>query len=83
MERNRALQHVPYGIGVSRAAVHQFAGAQVERGVSAGLVELDERCTICSPHYHSYRRDGARSGRMFAVIGMNTGLAETNALEAA
>jgi YfiH family protein len=39
-------------------------------GVPAGSIELDPRCTICDPAFHSYRRDGARSGRMFAVIGM-------------
>jgi polyphenol oxidase len=55
----------------------------LESGVDAGLVELDARCTICGPSFHSYRRDGSRSGRMFAVIGMNTGLAESGSLETA
>jgi polyphenol oxidase len=55
----------------------------LESGVESGLVELDIRCTICSPAHHSYRRDGARSGRMVAVIGMNTGLGEIDSLKGA
>jgi len=55
----------------------------LESGVQTGLVELDPRCTICSRQYHSYRRDGAQSGRMLAVIGMNTGLAGTHSLKGA
>ena len=55
----------------------------LESGMNAGFLELDVRCTICSPGYHSYRRDGARSGRMLAVIGMNTGLQEGGSLEPA
>ncbi len=39
-------------------------------GVPAAGIELDPRCTICDPSFHSYRRDGAASGRMFAVIGL-------------
>jgi YfiH family protein len=55
----------------------------LESGVDTGLVELDPRCTICNPGFHSYRRDGAKSGRMLAVIGMETGVAEGGGLEAA
>lgn len=55
----------------------------LESGVDTGLVELDERCTICSPVYHSYRRDGHASGRMLAVIGMNTGPAGSDSLKGA
>ncbi|MDB5034565.1 MAG: Multi-copper polyphenol oxidoreductase laccase [Chlorobi bacterium] len=42
----------------------------LEMGVSGSRIELDPRCTICDPGLHSYRRDGALSGRMFGVIGM-------------
>lgn len=55
----------------------------LESGMTSGSIELDERCTICSSDFHSYRRDGARSGRMFAVIGMGTGLQKVDALETA
>lgn len=48
------------------AVLAQLLGA----GVRAGHIELDTRCTICDPSLHSYRRDGARSGRMFGVIGL-------------
>jgi YfiH family protein len=50
-------------------------GGVLEQALNAGVrperIELDTRCTICDPGLHSYRRDGARSGRMFGVIGMN------------
>lgn len=39
-------------------------------GVPPKQIELDPRCTICDSNFHSYRRDGARSGRMFGLIGM-------------
>lgn len=45
----------------------------LEAGVPSAQIELDVRCTICDPALHSYRRDGARSGRMFGVIGLVRG----------
>jgi YfiH family protein len=42
----------------------------LEAGVPPQQIELDSRCTICDPGYHSYRRDGRSSGRMFGVIGI-------------
>jgi YfiH family protein len=39
-------------------------------GVPSVQIELDIRCTICDGSFHSYRRDGSRSGRMFGAIGM-------------
>ncbi len=42
-------------------------------GVPAGQIEVDARCTISDTRFHSYRRDGAASGRMFAVIGLIMG----------
>ncbi|HVZ40791.1 MAG TPA: peptidoglycan editing factor PgeF [Candidatus Kapabacteria bacterium] len=44
-------------------------------GVAADRIEMDPRCTICGSAFHSYRRDGARSGRMFGVIGMRASTA--------
>lgn len=39
-------------------------------GVAAGRIEVDGSCTWSDPVAHfSYRRDGARSGRMAAIIG--------------
>ncbi len=50
-------------------------GAVLEQALAAGIaaerIELDTRCTICDAGLHSYRRDGMKSGRMFAVIGMH------------
>lgn len=39
-------------------------------GIPQQQIELDPRCTICDPNFHSYRRDGSTSGRMFGLIGM-------------
>ena len=51
-----------------KAAVEaQLIGA----GVAPENIESSPDCTISRPDlYHSYRRDGARSGRMMAVIGL-------------
>ncbi|MBI5464175.1 MAG: peptidoglycan editing factor PgeF [Ignavibacteriales bacterium] len=43
----------------------------VEMGVSAGNIEMNTTCTICSPETcHSFRRDTHRSGRMMGVVGI-------------
>ncbi len=40
-------------------------------GVRREHVEMLTACTICHPEeFHSYRRDGSRSGRMMGVIGL-------------
>lgn len=42
----------------------------LESGLQPGNIELSPYCTISdSPLFHSYRRDGAKSGRMMGVIG--------------
>jgi YfiH family protein len=42
-----------------------------KNGVKRNRIEHDGRCTICKPElFHSYRRDGERSGRMMGVIGL-------------
>jgi YfiH family protein len=38
-------------------------------GVPLEQIEICPRCTITDLNLHSYRRDGKKSGRMFAVIG--------------
>ncbi|HUL43729.1 MAG TPA: peptidoglycan editing factor PgeF [Bacteroidota bacterium] len=41
------------------------------RGVRKESIEVSENCTICTPELlHSFRRDGANSGRMMAIAGM-------------
>ena len=43
----------------------------IENGVREDRIEENSSCTICSPDlFHSFRRDGARSGRMMGVIGL-------------
>lgn len=42
----------------------------LDAGIPPRQIELDPRCTICDPNFHSYRRDGSASGRMFGAIGM-------------
>jgi YfiH family protein len=50
--------------GVTRAEL-------IENGVRRDRIEEDGRCTICTPElFHSYRRNGPRSGRMMGVIGV-------------
>ncbi|MFI5253372.1 MAG: peptidoglycan editing factor PgeF [Bacteroidota bacterium] len=40
-------------------------------GIPVSKIEVSHHCTICNPKlFHSYRRDGSKSGRMLAVIGM-------------
>lgn len=45
----------------------------LEAGVPSLAIEVSSHCTICDTQFHSYRRDGAASGRMLAVIGMKSG----------
>lgn len=43
----------------------------IASGAREENIEVSEDCTICHPEmYHSFRRDGNRSGRMLGVIGM-------------
>jgi YfiH family protein len=43
----------------------------LESGVKEERIEENGKCTICTPGlFHSYRRDGERSGRMMGVIGI-------------
>ena len=43
----------------------------IQSGVRQDRIEEDGNCTICTPElFHSYRRDGQRSGRMMGVIGL-------------
>jgi polyphenol oxidase len=42
------------------------------RGVPEANIEMENICTVCHPALlHSHRRDGARAGRMLAVIAMH------------
>ena len=42
-----------------------------EAGISPGRIETVNLCTACHPDlFHSYRRDGARTGRMMSGIGL-------------
>ncbi|MDP1675832.1 MAG: peptidoglycan editing factor PgeF [Bacteroidota bacterium] len=42
----------------------------LENGVLNSNIEMNQDCTIHNTIYHSFRRDGNQSGRMFAIIGM-------------
>lgn len=44
----------------------------LQEGLLTTNCECSTVCTICSPSMQSYRRDGARSGRMMAIIVMTT-----------
>lgn len=42
-----------------------------EAGISSGRIETVNLCTACHPDlFHSYRRDGAKTGRMMSGIGL-------------
>jgi YfiH family protein len=41
----------------------------LDEGVRSVNMEMRPECTICDARFHSYRRDGKKSGRMMAVIG--------------
>jgi len=42
-----------------------------EAGISPERIETVNLCTVCHPDlFHSYRRDGARTGRMMSGIGL-------------
>ena len=41
----------------------------LDEGIRPVNIEMRLECTICNTMFHSYRRDGNRSGRMIAVIG--------------
>ena len=46
-----------------------FIKAQlVTAGIAQAQVLCEDTCTICSPQYHSYRRDGGKAGRNTTVI---------------
>jgi polyphenol oxidase len=61
---------VPYGTGKILLDLKEENRRQLQhQGIPAGNIEVNESCTICEKEmFHSYRRDGARSGRMMAVI---------------
>jgi purine-nucleoside/S-methyl-5'-thioadenosine phosphorylase / adenosine deaminase len=42
----------------------------MEAGLEEEHVETSTKCTICTSHLHSFRRDGPGSGRMMGIIGM-------------
>jgi len=43
----------------------------IDAGILANNIEVSEFCTMCNPDLlHSYRRDGDKSGRLAAFIGM-------------
>jgi polyphenol oxidase len=53
-----------------RIDLRQIVRAQIEAaGIPAGQVDDVRGCTVCAPGlFHSYRRDGARSGRLLSAI---------------
>ena len=60
-------QEIRYMLDLKAATTAELHGA----GVPATQIDTSPCCTICMPElFHSHRRDGSRSGRMMAVIGM-------------
>jgi YfiH family protein len=55
----------------NRLDLRAFALLSLQReGIPPSAIRLLPGCTACSPHYHSYRRDGERAGRQwtFALL---------------
>ncbi|MCK5742328.1 MAG: polyphenol oxidase family protein, partial [Chlorobi bacterium] len=42
----------------------------IQSGINADNIEVSDVCTISDTDYHSFRRDGNKSGRMSAFIGI-------------
>lgn len=62
-----------YRLDIQRNIVDQLC----ETGVLPDHIESDKTCTHCAADlYYSYRRDGTKSGRMMAVIGMRNTIKE-------
>lgn len=57
-----------YMLDVKKANLLQL----LESGLQNSNIEVNQDCSIHNPLYHSHRRDGIGSGRMFAVIGMKS-----------
>ncbi len=55
-----------YLLDVKKANLIQL----LENGLLNSNIEVHPDCTIHNNQYHSFRRDGNQSGRMFAIIGM-------------
>jgi YfiH family protein len=57
-------------VDLKKANREQLVGA----GLPEGNIEVSPSCTISDSLYHSYRRDGKKSGRMMGVIGLLEGV---------
>lgn len=52
-----------------RVDLAAWAGGRLVRvGVPADQIRTLAGCTACSPHHHSFRRDGQRAGRQWAAV---------------
>lgn len=70
----RFRKFFPERTDLSRAAHIDLAEASRRQLVAAGVppehIYTGTPCTQCSDEMHSYRRDGAKAGRMYSVIGI-------------
>lgn len=69
--RAEVAAHVPVGYACTTwgtPSVDIGAGAREQLGLAGCLVVDRSACTVHDEGLHSYRRDGARSGRMAAVV---------------
>ena len=65
-----ALDALGEGLTRGRHADLKAANAHLLREAGIGEVEVLPDCTILSPGYHSYRRDGPDCGRLAALIAL-------------
>ncbi|MDI6766349.1 MAG: peptidoglycan editing factor PgeF [Bacteroidota bacterium] len=67
---NKYLKHIGNGSAYLDMKLHQ-KDVLLSSGVLDYNIEISKYCTICNTDlFHSYRRDGNRSGRMMGIIGM-------------
>jgi YfiH family protein len=63
----RRIDSEQYLLDLQSAVIEQL----VRAGMSRDRIACAQVCTIADRRFHSYRRDGARSGRMAAFIGIS------------
>jgi copper oxidase (laccase) domain-containing protein len=73
MPEDRRFANGRSGAGKPLVDLRACVAFQLEKnGISKAAIALVGGCTHCDAQYHSFRRDGAASGRMLAAIAPNS-----------
>jgi len=65
-EAKEKLDNEKYKVDLHKQLRYQLT----ELGVPTNSIRTSNKCTYESPEYHSYRRDGANAGRMYAFLSL-------------